>query len=300
MLEKKETVSCPHCGYVLKGKDEESIKHIKEELEKQRELLNSLSVKDIETLLKEKQKYDTLLQSMKVVSEKQPKIIVAQRIIQKIENELQLILDKYHCKDTNELTALFMDIMSKEKVFNNLQKQQLDLQNQIEKFNQEIQETKKHQQSVLETKDLIEKYMSLFDIENIDSIPYIILKKLVNYLNTDKVRFVAATSEGKFDINVYIKIGEQWISYDNCSDGQKNFLDIFILIRISAFMNGIGFLAMDEPIANISPQYVIEVGKLLQEIKARTILISSHCHFDGYDRLIKVALGSNGISQITL
>ena len=300
VLKNVKVTTCPHCGKVIQGQDIATINRLETELKQYEEQYKYAELIDLEVLLKIQQGTKTYYDYLKDVQEKEPKIQKAKAIIDKIENELQAILNKYNCKDKAELDGFYHEIISKEQVYNQLQNQIKDLKTEIVNLNSEIKDLEKQKLEIVNFKDLIEKYMNLFDIENIESIPYSILKKLVSCLNTDNIKFVASTSDGEFEVNAYIKIGNQWISYEDCSDGQKNFLDIYILIRISSFMNGIGFLAMDEPIANMSAEYVQEAGKLLSEIKAQTILISSHCHFEGYDRVIKVALTDKGLTKVTL
>ena len=124
------------------------------------------------------------------------------------------------------------------------------------------------------------------------------MKKLTAYLNNDNIRFSASTDNDKFAISVAIKIGDQWIDYSDASDGQKNFLDMFILIRITAFLDGVGFIVMDEPFSNMDAQYIGQANDLLSDINAETIFVSSHSALKGVDRVVEVSQNPEGTSEI--
>lgn len=305
-LKRVEIKKCPHCGGILQGQNQNEINKATEEIARLDSELNRYQRVEINQLYKDLQENQYQLSQYNEYSLKKDfiklttqKLLQAKNYLTNEETKIKKELAQYNCTDINELCAYYYKVKSEVQSYHTALQQISSLESTINKLKDEMVST---EAQINELKDKIEKiahYIELFDLENIKSIPYAILKKLVTYLNTDNICFKAATDEGKFNISVAIKIGNNWIDYDDCSDGQKNYLDIFILIRISAFLNGIGLLIMDEPIANMDTQYLDAACRLLPEIHSNTILISSHSRLEGFDRIISVRQDSLGLTKIS-
>jgi len=308
ILNSAKVVTCPNCGAILKGKDEEQIRNLTNKITEYKEQLACIGGEiDISKLLNELNDIDNQIRNANnILSQKSEILKLKEAILEAKQQkdtlslELQKLLVKYNAEDTHSFMVASSELVSRITTRENIQtevdkleRQRVESQNQVEQCQSELK-------NVTENLALTEKYNRLFDVENLSSIPYSILDKLVHYLNTENIKFESAKSEDKFGINAYIKVADEWISYDEASDGQKNYLDMFILIRISSFLGGVGCIILDEPVVNMDAEYVALADGLLSDITADTIFVSSHYPLTGYDRLITVERKNNRLTSVEI
>ena len=214
------------------------------------------------------------------------------------DNEIKNLMSKYSVEDQVSFNARVSAMIQAYSDFKSLNDNKLLCESRISGTQNEINSIKELNDSENKLLKELEKYNQLFDIHAQGSIPLAVLNKLVKYLNNDRVKFEPVKKDDEFNIDAFINVKGNWISYNEASDGQKCYLDIFILIRITEFLDGIGLLVMDEPISNMDPEYVKDACDLIPEINAETILISSHTKLEGYDHLISVEQDDRGITNV--
>lgn len=297
---------CPHCNKPLESLNESHIKEIQNEIESLKfkidgkDLLNTQDlINYINTLNNNiycKKKYDELINELKLIDEK---INLSKTKTEDLKSKI-LKIESDYSMNIDETVNYFINQISKIKERMRLEQVVLRLENSKNEKSKLIDELRLKRSEDDKIEKLATKYNELFDIENPKAINFRILKKLVHYLSTENIRFESTKGDNEFNINVYIKVRNQWISYSEASDGQKNYLDIFILIRITEFLNGVGLLIMDEPLTNMDKNYIDDACELIPEINAETILITSHTRISGYDHRIEVELNEDGLTRVKL
>jgi len=299
--------NCPHCGKILKGKEEsEHIKELESELMKKKEEHNSITVLDDKSILDEiktlnensayKKLYEELKSNYDSLVRQKDEI---KSSIDEYEEELESLNKKYSVNNKEDFNDKINQMISMYSDMRSLKVKRKDIENVLASDKQSINLLNEQEKGDKEYLKQLERYNLLFDIHAKGSIPLAVLNRLVKYLNTDKVKFEPVKKKDEFNIDAFINVKGNWISYNDASDGQKCYLDIFILIRITEFLDGIGLLVMDEPISNMDPEYVKSACELIPEINAETILISSHTKLEGYDRMITVEQDERGITNVT-
>ena len=150
-----------------------------------------------------------------------------------------------------------------------------------------------------------EKYMNLFSMKNLDSIPYRLLVKISEFLSTDKIRFKTYSQLGNgnlvLDISCELKVGNEYINYDSCSHGQKTMMDFFILSRFLELLNGIGLITIDEGLSVLNPEMYNEACETIKSFNANNIFITSHqLGFTDYDSMILCNIDNEGKTSVEL
>ena len=149
-----------------------------------------------------------------------------------------------------------------------------------------------------------EKYVALFDMKNLDSLPYRLLVKVSEYLSTDTIQFKTysemANGNMKLDISCKMKVGDhRFIDYDDCSHGQKTILDIYILSRILELLGNVGIVTIDEGLSVLQADKYNQVCEIIRQLDAKNIFITSHdANFVDYDSIIHCSLLPSGDSEI--
>ena len=306
---KSNLVICPNCGKEFIPNSQDSIEELSlqlEEINKQLSEDNSCSITLEEINQKIKQlklslmKIDAIEEAQRSLKINLARLMDNNNQLSKIKDDLNSIYQKYFAIDQKSFESVYYGSQSKQVQFKLVENKIQSLESRISNKESSITTLQTKITDLTKLVDDTEKYISIFDISNLSSAPYSILKKLTTYLNADNIRFTSSTENDKFSISVAIKIGDQWIDYQDASDGQKNFLDMFILIRITAFLGGVGFLVMDEPFSNMDQQYIFQANSLLPEIDASNIFISSHTPIQTYDKKISVEQDHNGLSKINI
>ena len=311
---KKRSVVCPNCGHTVSGASKEDIDRMQETYEKTRAEAAAAAGQRVSTAELSRQ----LSKSREVIAawvkyqkdiESRNKDAERVQVTETEYNEAKEILVK-KCQEIGGFHkhAECVEFLSKEKeraVRHRSVSVHLDqAEDSIKKLEPEkdalIKKTAELEKEVGE----FEKYISLFDVSTVNSIPNTILNKLVSHLNTDMIKFesmkVDEDEEQEFEINVSINVDGQWISYEHASTGQKILMDQFILIRVTSFLGGSGLIMMDEPYTNLDAEKLEEAVKLLQEIKSSRILITSHTSlFANYDSIIRVRR-TDGVTEVNV
>ncbi len=150
--------------------------------------------------------------------------------------------------------------------------------------------------------DKVLKYIQLFDMKNLDSLPYRILQKISKFLSNDEIEFKTCTELAngnlKLDISCKMKVGNTFIDYDRCSHGQKTYLDFYILSRFLELLGTVGFLGIDEGLSALNVESYDKVCDIIKELKANMIFITSHqAGFAAYNSLIECELNLEGITE---
>lgn len=220
-------------------------------------------------------------------------------------NEKLKMLTECNCDDDNKYIEKLNDSIKYTTEFTTLS-------NQLEKLNKLVEEDTQRVNKITKTIDKLskklsrcEKFANMFDMSNLNSIPYKIIEQVIHNLDDNRVRFTStkelSSGEERFDINVEIMIAkDNWVNYDEASDGQQTILDCFILNAIIKNINGIGLLIMDESFANLDSKNTSSIYSFIQLIKKRVknIFITSHSpYFEGYDKKLEVTLDTQGITR---
>ncbi len=302
LLKGVKTVVCPNCGteFQYEGQAKElllkDIEHSKEELENK---VKEFSVYTNELLGETKSSLQAKLNKLekKELYELQVKSYKAD--LENIYAEMRsLDLDLSQMADEKELQNELIRIGKKKLLIDNMtrSKGNLDL---ILSDARDLK-VKREEKSVKADKVL--KYIQLFDMKNLDSLPYRVLQKISKFLSNDEIEFKTCTELAngnlKLDISCKMKVGNTFIDYDRCSHGQKTYLDFYILSRFLELLGTVGFIGIDEGLSALNIESYDKVCDIIRELKANMIFITSHqAGFAAYDSLIECELNSEGITE---
>lgn len=147
------------------------------------------------------------------------------------------------------------------------------------------------------------KYISIFDLKNLDSLPYKVLVKISEFLSTNDIIFktYSELNNGNLvlDISCKLKVGNEFIEYDKCSQGQKTSLDFFILSRFLELLGNVGIVGIDEGLSALNPSRYDDACEIIRNLNSRLILITSHqLGFAEYDSFISCKLDEAGETHI--
>lgn len=303
LINNLKMITCPNCGTTFQygGTAKEDLENQKKELEKTiqdnknrtKELLTisgSTSVKILE---------DTLQQVNKV------EIYKGQ--IEKYKNDLDMAYSDLRDLDF-ELSMLPQQSDLQEKLIN-IGKKKIIIQNKL-RSEQNLQiilsRAKEVKSQRLELQSQIadcERYVALFDMKNLDSLPYRLLVKVSEYLSTEDIQFKTysemANGNLKLDISCKMKVGDNFIDYDSCSHGQKTMLDLYILSRFVELLGQVGVICIDEGLSVLSSEKYTEACDTIRDFKSYNIFITSHDqNFVDYDSIIQCSLDSSGVTHV--
>ena len=200
--------------------------------------------------------------------------------------------------ESSELQEKLIDINKKKVLLMNKQRS-LDSINTILI---QAKELKVERQKTSDIIDKCEKYVNLFNMKNLDSLPYKLLEKISKFLSTDRVQFKTyselANGNLKLDISCKMKVGQTYIDYDRCSHGQKTVLDFFILSRFLELLGTTGFLGIDEGLSALNIEAYDEVCETIKDLQANNVFITSHqAGFSAFDSLISCVLNEEGQTE---
>lgn len=147
------------------------------------------------------------------------------------------------------------------------------------------------------------KYISIFDLKNLDSLPYKVLVKISEFLSTDDIIFktYSELNNGNLilDISCKLKVGDEFIEYDKCSQGQRTSLDFFILSRFLELLGNVGVVGVDEGLSALNPSRYDDACEIIRNLNSRLILITSHqLGFAEYDSFVACKLDETGETHI--
>lgn len=165
----------------------------------------------------------------------------------------------------------------------------------------EIKEEKVKLQTKIEKSEL---YVRLFDIKDLNSLPYTTLRMVSDYLSNDSIKFTTTRSlssgEERLGISCLLKVGDHWVDYDRASHGQKTSLDLFILQRFLNLVGPVGILAFDESLSVIDPESYEETCQFISTFKANKMMITSHqLGFNYCDSRVHCNLDGDGWTEFS-
>lgn len=128
-----------------------------------------------------------------------------------------------------------------------------------------------------------------------------VLTTVSEQMSSDSIKVVAhkelSSGELRPDFNMYMKVYDTWINYDELSGGQQTSCDIYLLSHLLSLAGGTGCMIFDESFAELSPTNLEYSVEILKEINAENVIIVSHHQsFPYYDSSI-VAQLHNGVTQ---
>lgn len=296
-------VTCPKCGEQIqvggeaKANLESRLAETKVELESCQELFKRIFDKNIPYTLSEVQ--DLIVEAGKLESTK----VQLDKISFDLETEYA---------NLRELDSLLEDLPQERDLQNKvvmIEKKKMLLQSKLESesnIQNIIADAKicKQERTELQLKlEKCEKYIMLFDMKNLDSLPYKLLVKISEFLSTDKIRFRTYSQQANgnliLDISCELKVGDEFINYDTCSHGQKAVMDFFILSRFLELLNITGIVAIDEGLSVLDPDWYDGTCETIRDLNTYNVFITSHqLGFAYYDSLITCTLQDNGRTTV--
>lgn len=129
-----------------------------------------------------------------------------------------------------------------------------------------------------------------------------ILKSFAEQFTDNRVEYTVEVTTGRKDhLNLMssYRIGDNTVSYQNCSDGQKTFLDIDFMSKV---LTKVGFLVFDEALKYLDSKRLEEVIEIIGQMDVGLILLSSHVESlsNFNNRTLNVELDENGNSKIQI
>lgn len=304
MLNNLKMVTCPNCGSTFQFGGT-----AKEDLLKQKESLNDLlqgyskqfkEASDICGANTEKMLEDMLSQIERVEVYKGQLDKYNNEIEQAYSELRDLDFDLSLMPQEKDLQDKLVAIGKKKIIVQNRIRSEQNVQIILEK----AREVKQRRLQIQTKIEQAEKYVALFDMKNLDSLPYRLLVKVSEYLSTDTIQFKTysemANGNMKLDISCKMKVGDhRFIDYDDCSHGQKTILDIYILSRILELLGNVGIVTIDEGLSVLQADKYNQVCEIIRQLDAKNIFITSHdANFVDYDSIIHCSLLSSGDSEI--
>lgn len=152
-----------------------------------------------------------------------------------------------------------------------------------------------------------EKYVSLFDIYNLDSIPNRILKSITSSISDDVMEFTTEkelkSGKTKFKVSCTMNVDGTWIDFDELSDGQQAYISLKILSKLTNCLPKLGLIILDEPLKHVDEANINTCIDSLKTTNCNTLLISSHSPSYNYaDEILQFELvdGESVITKETL
>lgn len=296
-------VECPNCHtkFQLSGEAIDSLKKkYDESVNKEREL-------ELKLQEESKDKVNYTEQELEKLSSLISKQDTFKAQVESITNELKDLAEEIKRCD-EELAGYPTEKELREQIFT-IERKRLLLKNLLDEETS-LKDVISEARSCLATRkdlnrriDLCEKYIGLFDIKNLNSIPYTLLVKISEYLSTDTIKFKTYTQLANgnltLDISCEMKVGEEFIDYDSCSHGQKAMMDFFILSRFLDLLDTTGIVAVDEGLSVLQSSNYDEACDMLRGLKAHNVIVTSHqLGFVNYDSTIVCTLSPTGRTQV--
>ena len=290
-----KTVTCPNCGTEVQvgGKAKEELEEQKKEIEGS---LNLLSARHRELMeISGGMTTKTLEEVLGQVN----KVEIYRGQIAKYKNDLEMAyadlreidFDLTSMPDQKELQEKLIAIGKKKVIIDSKLRSEQNVQAVLAK----AREVKSQRLLLKSQIEKCEKYVALFDMRDLSSLPYRLLVKVSEYLSTDDIIFKTyaemANGNFKLDISCKMKVGQNFIDYDSCSHGQKTMLDIYILSRFLELLGQVGVICIDEGLSVLNPSKYDEACDMIRNLHSHNIFITSHDqNFVEYDSTIRCKL----------
>lgn len=101
------------------------------------------------------------------------------------------------------------------------------------------------------------------------------------------------------NLTSYFVLGDNKVAYQNCSDGQKTFLDVDFMSKV---LTKVGFLVFDEALKYLDSQKLDEVLEIIGQMDVGLVLLSSHVEtlskFN--NKTMELSLNESGVTQVKL
>jgi len=266
-----------------------------------------------------------LSEDYKVLSEHKGKNLVRSDIKSKIDLlNSDLNAKRKAVTKLESLKDLHVQLSEQERIFNTYPSETeiKELEEKKEKLNSELTEISQYEyvksitdelaikiqkcrDIIQSSKDIIDnenlklnkciKYISLFDMSNIDSVPNKLLKLIAEKLSDDDIKFTTLkklkSGEDRFHVSCSLNVDGDWIDFDDTSDGQQALLGLCILSKLTQLLPGLGLVILDEPLKHVDEVNISLCIKAIKSINTNNLFISSHSlSFDGYDSKIEFEL----------
>ena len=303
LLGNLKTITCPECGATFQygGTAKEDLEFQKRELE--------------ETIKKNKERTRELLltcgsTSVKILEEvlsQVNRVELYKGQIEKYRNDMEIAYSDMRELDfelsslpqQSDLQNKLIDIGKKKVIVQNKLRSEQNLQLILSR----AREVKAQRVELQKQISDCERYVALFDMKNLDSLPYRLLVKVSEYLSTDDIQFKTysemANGNLKLDISCKMKVGDHFIDYDSCSHGQKTMLDLYILSRFIELLGQVGVICIDEGLSVLSSEKYEEACDIIRGLHSSNIFITSHDqNFVDYDSIIQCTLDDKGITHV--
>lgn len=255
------------------------------------------SIYDYKNILSSLSSMESLIQETNKL-EKNIADMTADLDVKKKEYETMLGGKDYvaYCYDLSEYIRQGLVVKEYQKL---LSKLETDIQESDSRLSNIIEDW----DSNLDSCNKIKRFMDMFDFNNMNSVPYMLIDKILKTINTNDMVFSSKktlkSGDERFHINCAVRIKGLFIDYDEASDGQKTIMDLFILNRVISLFNGVGVLIMDECLSNIDDQLYSRVKEFFDSTPCHDVLVVSHNpNFEGASRTIRCSLDEDGVTNI--
>lgn len=276
---------------------ESELKFISESLPK---LELELSKKDCEEIIN---KYKASKQLLEQLSNLEEKYSLEKKKGSENYTIKQALLDSNGFKDDKEYIDALNTSIEYQIKKDSYDEELKNVKEKISKYKDKLENSNSKIEKLNSKYTRSEKFRSLFDMKNLDSIPYKMIDSILHSLDNDNIRFTStkelSNGDERFEINVEIKVGDNFIDYENSSDGQKVILDSFILLSILKNLKKVGLIILDEYSANSDSDNVEIVSHAIKYMKkfTRNLVVTSHSdYFNGFDHQLSLKL-KNGITE---
>lgn len=109
-----------------------------------------------------------------------------------------------------------------------------------------------------------------------------------------------ASGETRIDFDIDLKVDGYWIPYDECSGGQKTYVDMFFITRLFKMSGMVGMLILDETLRALHTDNLELVAKMISEAPINSTLLITHVDsFNHYDTKVQVSrVNGNSIYNV--
>lgn len=132
-----------------------------------------------------------------------------------------------------------------------------------------------------------------------------IMNSLAGEFSDNKVVYEVERHKGRgsrferLNLTSYFVLGDNKVAYQNCSDGQKTYLDIDFMSKV---LTKVGFLVFDEALKYLDTAKLDEVLEVISQMDVGLVLLSSHVEslskFN--NKTMSLQLNESGVTQVQL
>ena len=175
-------------------------------------------------------------------------------------------------KQADRVKALIKSIEESQKKLSELEKTEENISGQMERYNQYIALMKP---SGLVLRTLLELVSQVLSSENIQ---------------VSTVRHLVS-GDARPDFRLSMRVGENFIDYDNLSGGQKTVADVYMISRLSHITGNIGALFLDETLKFLDETSLEITIETFKTMNVNSMFIVSHeTNFPYYDTMLQFSI----------